>query len=252
MKRTEISKILYDMFDIARIKDISLNGVQIEGAEEVRNIAFAVDTNEYIIDKAISENVDFLCVHHGIFWGKLKPIESVLKNRIKKLLCNDITLFAIHLPLDFHMELGNNRYILDLFNVQNIQPFLDYYGYPMGLTGDLPEYFSISEIKEILETKLGKIKNMIIKNNEVKKIAVITGSANSLIDDIFKEDFDLLISGNITHESYFPFLESGKSAIFMGHYLSEIGGVSYLKKYFEKNFENEFDKILFFDYDSNL
>jgi hypothetical protein len=48
-------------------------------------------------------------VHHGLFWrGQDGRLTGWLKQRVARLLAHDINLFAYHLPLDAHAELGNN------------------------------------------------------------------------------------------------------------------------------------------------
>ncbi len=48
-------------------------------------------------------------MHHGYFWrGETLPITGIKKQRIQFLLQHDINLFAYHLLLDMHPEIGNN------------------------------------------------------------------------------------------------------------------------------------------------
>ena len=54
-------------------QDPSLNGLQVEGKRTVRKVGAAVDAGEAIFRKALEEEVDFLIVHHGLFWGKPCP-----------------------------------------------------------------------------------------------------------------------------------------------------------------------------------
>ncbi|MFW2735767.1 Nif3-like dinuclear metal center hexameric protein, partial [Acinetobacter baumannii] len=84
----------------AEFKDYAPNGLQIEGSTEVKRILCAVTASEDAIDAAIAKNADLLLVHHGYFWkGEPYPITGMRGNRIKKLIQNNISLVAYHLPL---------------------------------------------------------------------------------------------------------------------------------------------------------
>src|SRR5487761_1939800 len=90
-------------------KDYCPNGVQIEGRHEVLRIATAVTASQAVIDAAVEWDADALLVHHGFFWrNEDAAIVGIKKNRIAKLLQQDMSLLAYHLPLDAHETLGNN------------------------------------------------------------------------------------------------------------------------------------------------
>jgi putative NIF3 family GTP cyclohydrolase 1 type 2 len=68
---------------------------------------------------AIEAGADAIFVHHGLFWrGMDGRITGWLKERIRLLLAHDINLFAYHLPLDAHAELGNNAQLGARLGVQ--------------------------------------------------------------------------------------------------------------------------------------
>src|SRR6476620_11931072 len=92
-----------------RFKDYGPNGLQVEGREEVRRIVSGVTASRALIEAAISDGDDTLVVHHGLFWrGQDGRITGWMKQRLALLLAHDINLFAYHLPLDAHPDLGNN------------------------------------------------------------------------------------------------------------------------------------------------
>jgi len=90
-------------------KDYCPNGIQVEGRAEVQRIATAVTASQAVLDEAIAWGADAILVHHGYFWrNEDATIVGIKKRRIAQLLRNDVSLFAYHLPLDAHAELGNN------------------------------------------------------------------------------------------------------------------------------------------------
>lgn len=92
----------------------------------LKKIVTGVTASQALIDAAIAANADAIIVHHGYFWkNEAYPIVGMKKRRIAALLAHDINLFAYHLPLDVHPELGNNAQLaklLDLEFEQGLEP----------------------------------------------------------------------------------------------------------------------------------
>src|SRR5512133_4251808 len=92
-----------------RFKDYGPNGLQVEGKPQVRRIVSGVTASRALIEAAIQAQADAIFVHHGLFWrGQDGRVTGWMKQRLALLLAHDINLFAYHLPLDAHPELGNN------------------------------------------------------------------------------------------------------------------------------------------------
>src|SRR5688572_28393268 len=92
-----------------RFKDYGPNGLQVEGKDEVRRLVSGVTASRALIEAAVQARADAIFVHHGLFWrGHDGRITGWMKQRLALLLEHVISLFAYHLPLDAHPELGNN------------------------------------------------------------------------------------------------------------------------------------------------
>ena len=92
-----------------RFTDYGPNGLQVEGKAQIRKIVSGVTASRALIEAAIAAKADAIFVHHGLFWrGQTGVVTGWMKERLKLLLAHDINLFAYHLPLDAHPELGNN------------------------------------------------------------------------------------------------------------------------------------------------
>ena len=92
-----------------RFKDYGPNGLQVEGKAEVRKIVSGVTASRALIAAAIEAQADAIFVHHGLFWrGQDGRVTGWMKQRLALLLAHDINLYAYHLPLDAHPQLGNN------------------------------------------------------------------------------------------------------------------------------------------------
>src|SRR4029450_11436301 len=107
-----------------RIRDVgdwdnALNGLQIENSGRVTRIGAAVDVSTRVLTEAGKRNVDFLIVHHGLFWPGLQPVTRSLHRHLQLAFETDMALYSAHLPLDIHPKVGNNaQLVAALFGVR--------------------------------------------------------------------------------------------------------------------------------------
>jgi len=107
--RAALERRLNELLEPARFKDYGPNGLQVEGRSEVGHLVCGVTASLALIDAAIAAKADAILVHHGLFWrGQDGRVTGWMKQRLARLIHHDINLFAYHLPLDAHAELGNN------------------------------------------------------------------------------------------------------------------------------------------------
>ncbi|HIE44034.1 MAG TPA: Nif3-like dinuclear metal center hexameric protein, partial [Candidatus Omnitrophica bacterium] len=123
-KLKRIVKFLDEYLNIDEIEDNSWNGLQIEGNPVVEKALFAVDAGMETFTTAVGENADLIVVHHGHFWKNLNPsVTEWAKERIEILYEHKISLYACHLPLDKHREIGNNAQLLRLLGARIKEEF---------------------------------------------------------------------------------------------------------------------------------
>ncbi|WP_458232978.1 Nif3-like dinuclear metal center hexameric protein, partial [Roseateles sp. P5_E8] len=107
--RAALERQLNQWLEPTRFKDYGPNGLQVEGRAEVKRLVCGVTASLALIDAAIEAKADAILVHHGLFWrGQDGRVTGWMKQRLARLIQHDINLFAYHLPLDAHPELGNN------------------------------------------------------------------------------------------------------------------------------------------------
>lgn len=109
MRLNELEIYLNQLLDVNHIQDYCPNGLQVEGRSEVRKLVSGVTASFDFLQAAVAAGADAVLVHHGYFWrGENQCLTGRKRRRIALLIENDISLFAYHLPLDVHLELGNN------------------------------------------------------------------------------------------------------------------------------------------------
>ncbi len=114
----------------------ALNGLQIENSGSITKIGAAVDASTHTFRVAAEREIDFLIVHHGLFWSGLQPVAGVLYRQLKLALESDIALYSVHLPLDLHSDVGNNALLARALGFETTEPFLETKGQLIGQEDD--------------------------------------------------------------------------------------------------------------------
>src|SRR2546422_1615159 len=138
----QLSQLVGYLDDYLRVRDVpdaseALNGLQVGGRAEVTRVAAAVDLCEATVRLAAERGADFLIVHHGLFWGGLRPLTGPQLRRVAGLLKHDIALYGAHLPLDLHSDVGNNPVLARELGVTIKGEFGESRGVAIGVWGEL-------------------------------------------------------------------------------------------------------------------
>ena len=157
VERDTLVRWLNEYLDIGGYPDPSLNGLQIEGTPLVRRVAASVDTSLKTLQDAADSGADLLLVHHGLFWGQPLAVTGPHGRRIRTALMADLNLYAAHIPLDAHPEIGNNAMIARALTLHNARPFGDWEGRKIGLAGELPFPQSLQDFVDRVQKLTGEI-----------------------------------------------------------------------------------------------
>ncbi|RZF51652.1 Nif3-like dinuclear metal center hexameric protein [Acinetobacter halotolerans] len=222
-------------------KDYAPNGLQIEGKREVHKIVCAVTASETAIDAAIAQQADALLVHHGYFWkGEAYPITGMRGNRIKKLIQNNISLIAYHLPLDAHPDLGNNAAIAELIDLQNLEALDPAEKHSIGNIAYLSNPMSPAEFKAKLQGIFDfDIIHLQCDKTTIQKVGFCTGGAQDFINKAAQQNCDAYISGEISERTFYEAKELGVHYFACGHHATERYGVQRLAKAIAHQFDIE-------------
>lgn len=236
----EIINFLNNYLKISEIDDYSLNGLQVEGKKNIQKVITAVDASEEIFKIAKKENAELIFVHHGMLWKSINSITGINYKRMKILINNKISLYACHLPLDKHEEVGNNIQFLKIFKIiKNITPFGNYHGINIGYKGEFEEEHNLNEfVKEINEKLNTKCKILKFGNKKIKSVGVVSGAASEIVNEAI-EEVDCFVTGESSHQVYHLAKEGKINVIFAGHYATETLGVKAIANLIKEKFNIE-------------
>jgi dinuclear metal center YbgI/SA1388 family protein len=227
--------------------DVALNGLQVANDKQsVEKAAFAVDACLESIRRAAEWGADLLFVHHGLFWGRPLAVTGGHYQRLRALIQADLALYAVHLPLDMHPQLGNNAGLARRIGLQQLEPFGEYRGMKIGFKGSLPEAMSLEQVvRACCGSNEQGINVLPFGPESVSTVGIVSGGAADEAYQAVDEKLDLFITGDASHTIYHHCLEGGINVIFGGHYLTETYGVTLLSEKLrsESNLQTRFFDI---------
>lgn len=237
MRLKELVKFLDEYLEIHGTNDACWNGLQVEGTEEVTKIVGAVDAGNEIFEEAIRKNADVIVTHHGHFWRPVHPaVVGWAKDRIKLLLDNNMSLYAAHLPLDRHKDVGNNAQILKLLGAAITDEFI-VDGTNMSWVGTLPTEKPLARIVDIIRTQVNHQAQVLpFGKEQIRSIAVCTGASKTAHFYEAANKADLFVTGE-PMEVYQTAKDMRMNVVFAGHYATEVFGIKALLTLLEQKFD---------------
>ncbi len=230
----EVTEYLDRYLRIAEVPDYpeALNGLQVENGGDVTAIVAAVDASQRTIDRVVAESPPgtLLVVHHGLFWDGSQPMTARRYRRLKALLDHDVAVYAAHIPLDLHPEVGNNAVLARLLGILDPVPFDEFRGVPFGASGHLVIGRDMLAVR--LEELLGQRVHVIAGGPATSvRVGIITGGGGSRIAAAATAGLDTFITGEGAHHTTFDALEAGINVLYAGHYATETVGVKALAEH---------------------
>jgi dinuclear metal center YbgI/SA1388 family protein len=222
----------------------ALNGLQVGGREAVERIVAAVDASEASISEAAKRGADLMLVHHGLFWGGLRPLTGRNLRRVRGLIENGIALYSCHLPLDGHREVGNSALLARAIGLELDGRFADYRGAEVGWHGRPAQPLDLPGLVGILETTLEGHVHVVPGGPErIDRVGVVTGGGASFIEEAASLGLDALVTGEGSRHSHFDAMELGVHLLLGGHYATETFGVRALGAHLADRFDLSFEFV---------
>ncbi|SFB67581.1 dinuclear metal center protein, YbgI/SA1388 family [Polaromonas sp. OV174] len=221
--RSELLQAFDALLQPARFKDYGPNGLQVEGRAQIQRIVSGVTASRALIEAAIDAKADAIFVHHGLFWrGQDGCVTGWMKQRLALLLAHDINLYAYHLPLDAHPELGNNAQLGRQLGLSATARFGEQELGFLGGRADGGSFASADALARHLEYALNRpVVQVGQTHGAIKKIAWCSGGAQSYFEAAIAAGADAFITGEISEPQAHYAREMGTVFIACGHHASE-------------------------------
>ncbi|RXZ43583.1 Nif3-like dinuclear metal center hexameric protein [Crenobacter cavernae] len=234
MQRSELIALLDATLEPWRFKDYAPNGLQVEGAGEVKKVVTGVTASQALLDEAVARGADAVLVHHGYFWkNEDARVTGIKRRRLKTLLENDINLVAYHLPLDAHPVLGNNARLAEVLGLtaegQGGDQNLLWYGRAETVR-------NARDFADDLSARLGR-ETLLLgpQDKTIRRVAWCTGGAQGFFADAVALGVDAFITGEVSEQNLHLAEECGVAFIAAGHHATERYGIQALGEWLMQN-----------------
>ena len=230
VSRSELLRAFDALLQPERFKDFGPNGLQVEGRERVKRIISGVTASLALIEAAVACEADAIFVHHGLFWrGQDGRVTGWMKQRLALLLAHDINLYAYHLPLDAHPELGNNAQLGRVLGLSVASGDAGRFGdNALGFLGQRTDggaFGSAASLADHVTAALGRqvvcVEGACSAGQTLRQIAWCSGGAQGYFEAAVAAGAQAYITGEISEPQAHLAREMGVTFIACGHHASE-------------------------------
>ena len=235
MKAKELAKECDRVLETKKFRDYpgAKNGLQVTHSGTIKKIGWAVDADIESIRKAGKEKVDFLIVHHGLFWGNSALDRKIRAKRIREAKRLGMAIYSSHLPLDAHPELGNSIGLLRALGLGDLErkPFGVAMGRAIGWKVEGVRW-KVRDLVNRLGRATGRKAVVLGFGPKVcRKIGIVTGGFGDL-DQVVRAGLDTLITGEVDYPTEVKAKELGINLILGGHRETEKYGAREMTRTF--------------------
>lgn len=229
VERDTLVQLLEETLDPNRMADYCPNGLQVEGKSRICKVITGVTASKALLDLAVERKADAVIVHHGLMWkGDPQVVTGFRKERLERVLTANLNVFAYHLPLDKHPELGNNVQLGRMLGWETREIIGS-----KGLIhlGKLAQPQALAQVTALVERVLGHRCEVVgnqDKDRLIRTVAWCTGGAPGYVEEAGLAGADLYLTGELSEPAVHVAAELGVSLLGAGHHATERCGVQAL------------------------
>lgn len=228
--REALEAYLHEQLAVGECTDYAPNGLQVAGRERIETLVTGVTASAALLEAAAAAGADAVLVHHGYFWkGEDPRLVGMKGRRVRLLMEAGINLYAYHLPLDVHPELGNNAGLARLFGWE-VTERRSAHGVPGLLWVGRPAApLDPGALRRGLAEALGREPTHVAAAPErIERLAWCSGGAERLLEQAAGLGVDAYVSGEISEPTAHAARELGVHYFAAGHHATERSGVQAL------------------------
>ncbi|MFI5357075.1 MAG: Nif3-like dinuclear metal center hexameric protein [Opitutales bacterium] len=199
------------------------NGLQVANAGRVTRLGAAVDAGVEPFRQAVAAGVDFLIVHHGMYWDMPRPLTGAAYERVATLLRGNCALYSSHLPLDAHPEIGNNILLARQLGLTPSRGFIPNPGGDIGLI--CAHAAPRAQLRARLESLYSRVLAIECGADRPAAVAFCSGSGNGALPELRGTGVDTLVTGELREEHFNLAQEEKLNLYACGHYATEVHAV---------------------------
>jgi dinuclear metal center YbgI/SA1388 family protein len=220
--------------------------------KEVKKVFIALDATDEVVENAVLWGADLLITHHPLIFKPLYKIndKDFISRRIIKLICNDISYYAMHTNFDAAPgcmadvaaeKLGlTDLKVLEkegvMLKESDEGPKETVYG--IGKSGYLKKEMTVREIaalvKERFQLPFVTVYGEDAPGERVRFVGISPGSGGSVIKPALEAGVKVFITGDIGHHNGIDAAANHMAVIDAGHYGLEYLFLDFMEEYLKK------------------
>lgn len=210
------------------------NGLQVENRGEVHRVAVAVDAHQGVLEAAVAAGAHLLVVHHGLAWSPLAPVTGPTYRKLRLCFDHDLAVYASHLPLDAHPELGNAAGLGAALGLSDGEPWFEEKGHLLGRRFEVD--LDRQALAQRLQVATGSARLLPWGPERVRQLGLITGGGGAELARAAALGVDTFLTGEGPHWTDGLARDLGMNVLYGGHYATETFGVRALGAHLERTF----------------
>lgn len=205
----------------------AFNGLQMSNRGTVSKIGAAVDAGVVPFQRAVAADIDFLIVHHGMYWDMPRPLVGPVYDRVATLVAGNCAVYSNHLPLDSHPQIGNNALLARELGLKTSRGFIPNAGGDIGRIAPSAG-LTRSALRKKLEQLYPRVVAIEYGSSSPREIAFCSGGGNSAVRALADAGVDTLVTGELREEFFNRAQEEKLNLYLCGHYATEVHAVKAL------------------------
>jgi len=241
MQRNELVQYLDTYLRISEIRDYGPQGLQIEGKEEVNVIVGSVDAQQPCLEAALLHEADMIIAHHGIFWGPVQRLSGPFGRLVRSYMLPGVNLYAAHLALDAHPEVGNNVELARRLGLNVTDWWGEAQGTRIGVIGSTNGGVKFEYLLARFEQSVGT--PCLVQPHGPRicnRVAILSGGGAPYLEQAAALGCDTIVTGETSHAHFYTAGNLGINVIYGGHYTTETVGIQALGLHLAERFGIEF------------
>ena len=209
----EIYGYLKELAPLELAEDWDNPGLLVDCGRPVGRILTCLDITGPVVREAQEKGCDLVVSHHPVIF---RPLKALQEGQVPCLLLKaGISAICMHTNLDAAPG-GVNDTLAQRMGLREVEPFAEGMG-RIGWINEMSAHQLAQETARVLHARVQWADG----GKPIRRLALITGSGGSMLEDAIRAGADALLTGEASHHAALDALAAGVTLVAAGHYATE-------------------------------